>query len=56
MVKDYYKILEIEENFTEDNLKKKYRELSKKYHPDINPSGNDKFKEITEAYYILSNP
>jgi DnaJ-class molecular chaperone len=56
MVKDYYKILEIEENFTEDNLKKKYRELSKKYHPDINPSGNDKFKEITEAYDILSNP
>lgn len=56
MVKDYYKILEIEDNFTEDNLKKKYRELSKKYHPDINPSGNEKFKEITEAYEILSDP
>lgn len=55
MLKDYYKILEIEENFTEDVLKKKYRELSKKYHPDINPSGGDKFKEIGEAYDVLSD-
>ena len=56
MIKDYYKILEIEENFTEDLLKKKYRDLSKKYHPDINPSGADKFKEISEAYDVLSDP
>jgi len=55
MIKDYYKILEIEENFTEDLLKKKYRELSKKYHPDINPSGGDKFKDISEAYDVLSD-
>ncbi len=55
MIKDYYKILEIEENFTEDVLKKKYRELSKKYHPDINPSGGDKFKDISEAYDVLSD-
>ena len=55
MIKDYYKILEIEENFTEDILKKKYRELSKKYHPDINPSGGDRFKDISEAYDILSD-
>lgn len=56
MVKDYYKILEIEDNFTEDSLKKKYRELSKKYHPDINPSGSEKFKDINEAYDVLSDP
>jgi len=56
MIKDYYKILEIEENFTEDLIKKKYRELSKKYHPDINPAGGEKFKEISEAYDILSDP
>lgn len=56
MVKDYYKILEIEDNFTEDSLKKKYRELSKKYHPDINSNGGEKFKEINEAYDILSDP
>jgi molecular chaperone DnaJ len=55
MIKDYYKILEIEDNFTEDLLKKKYRELSKKYHPDINPDGVDKFKDINEAYDILSD-
>ena len=54
-MKDYYKILEIEENFTEDLLKKKYRELSKKYHPDMNPGGADKFKEISEAYDVLSD-
>lgn len=56
MIKDYYKILEIEENFTEDALKKKYRELSKKYHPDINPSGSETFKDISEAYDTLSDP
>lgn len=56
MVKDYYKILEIEDNFTDDALKKKYRELSKMYHPDINPDGGDKFKEINEAYDVLSDP
>jgi len=55
MLKDYYKILEIEENFTEDVLKKKYRELSKKYHPDVNPSGSETFKDISEAYDILSD-
>jgi DnaJ-class molecular chaperone len=55
MIKDYYKILEIEENFTEDVLKKKYRELSKKYHPDVNPSGSETFKDISEAYDILSD-
>jgi hypothetical protein len=54
MLKDYYKILEIEENFTEDEIKKKYRDLSKKYHPDINPGGAEKFKEISEAYDVLS--
>jgi len=56
MLKDYYKILEIEENFTEDLLKKKYRELSKKYHPDVNPSGSEMFKDISEAYDTLSDP
>lgn len=56
MLKDYYKILEIEENFTEDLLKKKYRELSKKYHPDINPGGGETFKDISEAYETLSDP
>lgn len=54
-MKDYYKILEVEENVSEDELKKSYRNLSKKYHPDVNPDGAEKFKEINEAYETLSD-
>jgi len=54
-MKDYHKILEIEENATDDQIKKSYRALSKKYHPDVNPEGTEKFKEIAEAYDVLSN-
>jgi len=54
-MKDYYKILEVEENASDDDIKKSYRTLSKKYHPDMNPDGADKFKEIAEAYEILGD-
>lgn len=54
-MKDYYKILEVEENASEDDIKKSYRTLSKKYHPDVNPDGAEKFKEIAEAYEILGD-
>jgi len=55
-MKDYYKILEVEENSTEQEIKKNYRSLSKKYHPDVNPDGAEKFKDIAEAYDILGDP
>lgn len=49
-MKDYYKILEVEENASEEEIKRSFRSLSKKYHPDLNPEGSEKFKEINEAY------
>lgn len=58
MNKDYYAILEVEKNATPEDIKKSYRRLSMKYHPDKNPDNKDaedKFKEINEAYSILSN-
>lgn len=55
-MKDYYKILEVEEKASIDDIKKSYRSLSKKYHPDVNPDGAEKFKEIAEAYEVLGNP
>ncbi|KAI5210105.1 DnaJ protein-like protein [Aureobasidium subglaciale] len=56
---DYYKLLGIEKNASDRELKKAYRTLSKKYHPDKNPgdeSVNQKFVEIAEAYEALSEP
>lgn len=54
-MKDYYKILEVEENASEEDIKKSYRALSKKYHPDLNPEGAEKFKEINEAYEVVGD-
>lgn len=54
-MKDYYKILGVNKKSTKDEIKKAYRKLSKKYHPDVNPEGDEKFKEISEAYEILSD-
>jgi len=54
-MKNYYKILEVEENASEEDIKKSYRNLSKKFHPDINPDGAEKFKEINEAYETLGD-
>jgi DnaJ-class molecular chaperone len=56
--KDYYKILELERNASEDDIKKSYRKLALKYHPDRckDVGAEDKFKEISEAYSVLSSP
>jgi curved DNA-binding protein CbpA len=55
-LKDYYKILEIKQSATLDEVKKAYRTLSKRYHPDMNKNGVEQFKSINEANSVLSDP
>lgn len=57
MAKDYYEILSVSKNATTDEIKKAYRRLALKYHPDRAGKENvHKFKEASEAYQVLSNP
>lgn len=56
---DYYKILEIDKNASPEDVKKAYRKLARKYHPDLNPNdkgAESKFKQVNEANEVLSDP
>lgn len=57
--KDYYAVLGVDRTASQDDIKKAYRRLARKYHPDANPGSKEaeeKFKEIQEAYEVLGNP
>ncbi|MFX0031282.1 MAG: DnaJ C-terminal domain-containing protein [Promethearchaeota archaeon] len=58
MRKDYYQILDLPKNATKEEIKRAFRKMARKYHPDVNPDepkSGEKFKEINEAYSILSD-
>ncbi len=56
--RDYYEVLGVDKNADESSIKKAYRKLAMKYHPDVNKEGDaeEKFREINEAYEVLSDP
>ena len=57
--RDYYEVLGLDKSASEDEIKKSYRKLAKKYHPDMNPGDSEaekNFKEVNEAYDVLSDP
>ncbi len=56
--KDYYEIMGVSRDATQDEIKRAYRKLARKYHPDVSkePDAEEKFKQLGEAYEVLKDP
>ena len=54
-MRNLYEVLGVEKNASADDIKKNYRNLAMKFHPDVNHNGDENFKEINEAYGVLGD-
>jgi molecular chaperone DnaJ len=56
MAVDYYAVLDVPRDATIEQIKRAYRRLARQLHPDVNPDEEERFKEVTKAYEVLSDP